>query len=191
VRDVAFLDRSTLLTASASGVERWNLEQPDREAHLVDSPARALAVDLEARRFAAVLESEELVVWDQSAGESPLARSSRRAGETAAIAFVLGQELLLRASDLGLEAWHWGEDSWLTIESTPFSDVSSAASNGAVGLTEAQAVAYTFDPDRWLELTCRLVRRNLTQQEWTERIGSGFPYACTCSDWCLPRSGER
>jgi hypothetical protein len=42
-------------------------------------------------------------------------------------------------------------------------------------------LVYDLDPERWLELTCGMVNRNLTAREWEVLLGD-FSYECTCLD---------
>lgn len=42
-------------------------------------------------------------------------------------------------------------------------------------------------PARWLALTCDIVRRNLSSEEWLVHIGEGFDYERTCRDY---RAGD-
>jgi hypothetical protein len=42
-------------------------------------------------------------------------------------------------------------------------------------------VIYHLDPAHWLTLTCDIVRRNLSREEWYASIGEGVDYECACS----------
>ena len=43
-----------------------------------------------------------------------------------------------------------------------------------------RAMIYDLNPAHWLELTCNVVRRNLSRDEWLIHFGDDFDYECTC-----------
>jgi hypothetical protein len=53
--------------------------------------------------------------------------------------------------------------------------------DGAVlALAGARAVVYDLNPARWLALTCDIVRRDLSREEWDTHLGPAFRFEATC-----------
>jgi WD40 repeat protein len=48
---------------------------------------------------------------------------------------------------------------------------------------DGPAVLWAVDPHAWKALAERLVRRNLTREEWVRFVGSETPYRRTFSSW--------
>jgi WD40 repeat protein len=70
-----------------------------------------------------------------------------------------------------------GVDGWVTSVAIAFdaSHVAIASDDGAVRILPTH-------PERWLELACATVSRNLSHAEWEASFGSDVPYERTCSD---------
>lgn len=176
-------DSDSIVTVGEKGVQLWSLSQRKNGLDILKEPAVALAVDRARGRIAVRLADEDIAIWDVKNGGSPI-RSGRRIGMESVLAFMAGADALLWASDKGLEAWYWLEDTWFRIDDAAHRDAVALREGSVLGVTmEGQAVVYDLDPVRWLEQTCRLVGRNLTRREWNTYIGEAFPYECTCPDY--------
>jgi hypothetical protein len=105
-----------------------------------------------------------------------------------ALDFLPGRNVLLRASDSGLDAWDWRTDSWFTVDEAKHEDLVVLSENAAFSLTEHGPVLYDLNPRHWAERTCAVVRRNLTVDEWRTHFGDAFRYECQCPEY-LPGEG--
>jgi hypothetical protein len=172
----------TLITGGDDGIELWSLATGKRDAMLDQHPVTRLSLDRERGWLAAGLRDGELLVRRLDDATAPL-QSGRRTSAANAVAFLSLPNWILRASASGLEAWNWPTDTWMTIDAASSSDVQSLPDGFALALSEGRAVLYDLNPARWIDLACGIVRRNLSATEWQARIGSAFPYECTCPDY--------
>jgi hypothetical protein len=181
VRTVAFdpSDPATLFVAGEGGIERWALASRQMSGRLLDEAVDRLTIAPERRLLGAALADRSLLVRGIDDPATPL-RSGRRAGGAHAVAFLSTADMLLRASEAGLEAWHWPEDSWLTIAAGPQRGLASLPDGAVLVQAGERAAIYDLNPARWLALTCELVGRNLSAAEWRVHFGEGFAYECTC-----------
>lgn len=175
-------DDDGLVTVGAEGVQLWSLSKQMLTRDLLTEPAVALAADRGHGRLAVRLVKGDIAIWDLKNGGPPV-RSGKREGSRSALAFVSNADALLWASERGLEAWYWLEDTWFKIDDRPHRGGVGLGNGSVLGVTEeGQAVVYDLDPTRWLDQTCRLVGRNLTHKEWSAHIGVAFPYECVCRE---------
>lgn len=181
IGDVAFASDAsgTLLTAGRRGVQAWSLATGTATQTLVEEAADKLAIAPGRRRLAASLPGGYVLV--RSLDDPPDAvRSGRRTAAAKALAFLSLEGVVLRASESGLEAWSWPADSWLTVDAAPYRDVAALPDGLVLGLREDGAAIFDLNPRHWLRLTCDVVRRNLSRDEWRTHFGEGFGYQCTC-----------
>ena len=184
-RAVAFhpTDGDTIVTAGDNGVQLWSMSKRKLSRDILKDAAVALAVDRATGRLAVGLADGDIAIWDREWERTPV-RSGRRKKKASVLSFMPDADALLWASDGGLEAWYWLEDTWLRIDGTTHAGAVPLRDGSVLGLTGAgQAVVYELDPARWLDRTCNLVGRNLSRREWSVHIGEAFPYKCTCPEY--------
>ncbi len=171
-----------LWAAGAEGVVRWTTgdDGPQGEPEvLAEDPVERLAVEPGRGRLAVATEEGRLLLLDPDDPERRFS-SWRRSGTTHDLAFLVPDGFLLRASSLGLEAWHWAEDTWFLLSSEYHLAVAPLGDRRVIALAADRVLVYDLDPARWLATTCGLVNRNLTREEWDLYIGEGFAYECAC-----------
>lgn len=169
---VIFADASTIRLGSATAA--------GQARSLGNYRANHLAVEPEQRLLAASLTDHSLLVrrLDEPA---EVVRSAARSERAKAIAFMARGEVVLRAAADALEAWDWRANSWYTVGAGAHEAVTALPGGLALALAEGRAVIYDLDPAHWLTLTCDIVRRNLSREEWYASIGEGVDYECACS----------
>jgi len=171
-----------LATAGAAGVETHIIGHADQRRRLVMDAAEL--VEIEARRQligVAAADGSLLVRSLDETGE--VFRSGRRDSATTAIAFHAQDDMILRSSHAALEAWDWPSNAWLTVSASAHRKVVSLPDGSAVALSDqGEVLFYQLNPARWLTLTCGIVGRNLSREEWLQHIGESFRYECACPD---------
>jgi hypothetical protein len=187
VRAMAFLpgDPEGVLTAGGRGVHAWSVKTGGLLRTITDAPADGVAIDPGTGRLAIslsagsdTLPATHLELRSPHGGQ-PIT-SGRQSGRTLAVSLASSESVVLWASSTGLQTWAWETDSWTSLDTVPHLDVRSLGNGLVLALRLTQAVVYDLRPARWLELTCAIVRRNLTPQEWAAHIGESFPYEETC-----------
>jgi hypothetical protein len=188
VQSMAFLpgDPERVLTAGGRGVQAWSVRTGELLQTITDAPADGVAIDPGTGRLAIsltagsdTLPATQLELRSPS-GSQPIT-SGRQTGRTLAVALPSSEPVVLWASNAGLQTWHWETDSWTALDTVPHLDVRSLGTGRVLALRLTQAVVYDLRPSRWFELTCAIVQRNLTPQEWAAHIGESFPYEETCA----------
>jgi WD40 repeat protein len=72
----------------------------------------------------------------------------------------------------------------MTVGDSAFIPNFTADSRGLLGNgVHNDATRWELDPNEWQQQACFAAGRNLTQEEWTEYIGSEEPYRATCEQW--------
>jgi hypothetical protein len=171
--------RDAVLTAGGAGVQEWPLPRGPVRRTLAEHAADGLAFDLRSGYLAISLVDRTLEV--RNAEGARVAASSRRASPTRALAFSSSEPALLWAAETGLQVWSWPANSWIAVDSAPHLDVRSLPDGQVLALRQNRAVIYDLRPSRWLEMTCGIVHRTLTTEEWRTHLGTAFPYEPACS----------
>jgi TIR domain-containing protein len=171
--------RDLVLTAGGAGVQEWPLPSGPLKRTLVERAADGLAFDPRSGHLAISFADRTLEV--RNAEGARVAASSRRASATRALAFSSSEPALLWAAETGLQVWNWPANSWIAVDSAPHLDVRSLPDGQVLALRQNRAVVYDLRPTRWLEMTCGIVRRTLTSDEWRTHLGAAFPYEPACA----------
>ena len=173
-------DRSdTVLLAGKWGIHALPIGKGAAPVTVADDPVELLAVDPSRRILGASLADHSLLVRGLDEPTETF-RSVRRASPALGLAFDSTGSIIVRASQTSLEAWDWRANTWWNIDANPHEDVAMLPDEAVLALQDGHALIYDLKPASWLELTCNIVRRNLSYEEWLAHIGHGFDYECAC-----------
>jgi hypothetical protein len=172
----------TVLMAGERGIRANLIGSVGPPRSLAGDSAELLAIHPKRRLLGAGLADRSLLIRGLDEPTETF-RSGRRVSPARGLAFASQGEVILRASDANLEAWEWRANTWLTIDPAAHEDVASLPDGRVIALAGGDVSIYDLMPARWLALTCDIVRRNLSREEWLAHIGEGFDYERACREY--------
>jgi len=168
-----------IVAADSDGVRTWDVAGKKEDATWAEEPSVDVATDDAGRWYAIALADGSVRLVDATEA-TPRGASSPRSSKTNAIAILGGATGVARASASSLELWRPSGDEWLALSKEPHRDVVALSGGKLLALTGGAAVVYDVDPKSWLATTCRMVGRDLTEEEWAPYGDAGVEREGVC-----------